>query len=130
MNHRTLRIVAAALGAAGVIKYAALLVDENFNFLRSPWAFLLVLSGPVLVGLALVDRKPRAGVVLIGVGSLLWTLITVLRATVGGFDFTGGEYWADYLVMAVGLPCGLVGVVAAIGAIRFLPRSDARPAHA
>lgn len=130
MNIRTLRIVAAALGVTGLIKYTALLADANFDVSRSPWGFLLVLSGPVLVGLALLDRKPRTGVVLIGVGSLLWSLITVLRATVGGFDFAGGEYWADYLVMAVGLPFGLVGVVAAIGAIRFFPRSAAHQAHA
>jgi hypothetical protein len=100
-----------ALGLVGFIKYAALavtaLADNDFG--NAPHFFLVFLVLPYVVCAVLARRTPPASAILFLLfgGLFAWLMI---QQIVGGIE----DYWGDYMLVFVGLPISLAGLVLAV----------------
>lgn len=120
------RWTGAGLVALGTLKYLAITAEYDWNVAQSPWIFLLVLAGLPALGLASSRGGRRAGVILLGVVHVLWAGI------MGAALVTGAtlEHWSDAVVVYVGTPVALLGIVAVVAALRSATASRAVPGRA
>lgn len=114
-----LRLVGIAIAALALLKYVVILAEENFDVSRAPNVFLILLL-PAFLGIALVPRK--AGVILLGLFSLLFVALTVSAIVRLGFE---QQNWSDALLVFLGAPISLFGVISAVGALRSSSSSPA-----
>ena len=105
-RRRLLGWLALFIACLGLVKYLVLLVQ--LGPAQSPWFFLIAFVVPFVAGRLLLPAHPRAGVILIGLGSAALATICVIRAAAGV-----GTYWPDYLVVYVAGPAALLALVMA-----------------
>jgi hypothetical protein len=104
------RAAAAVLLALGTLKYLAILIDAGFDLSQAPHFFLLVFALPFGLVLLLLPRLRRAGLVLMLLIGVPFVAFLVGNVVPNGFAKEG---WADFLVVYVGGPVAVVGVIAA-----------------
>jgi hypothetical protein len=105
-------VSAVTIAALGLAKFFGIMLEAGPA--NSPWVFLLVLVVPFLVGPLLLPSRPRAGAVVIGVTA---AFLVALSATVL-VTRTLEPYLGDYLLVFLGGPLALVGVVMAVRVLR------------
>lgn len=119
-EQRIIRWCLAAFVALVAAKFLVILADAGWDLAKSPYGLLVVIVVPAVLLALLVDRRPRAGALVVTVAMLVW-IVTVVSALLRD-GFTRGSA-ADYLFAYGGMAVALV----AIGASVSLWRSrDAR----
>jgi hypothetical protein len=104
---RAFRSAALAVALISFIKYAALALK---SFADAPHFFLAFLVLPFVVAGLLVTRARRtAAIVFLLFGSLYtWAMVMQLF---GGIE---DNYWGDYMLVYVGMPVCVIGLVLAV----------------
>ncbi len=109
---RVVRAVGIALILLGILKYLVILAEEDFELARAPHFFLILLI-PIAVGLFL--SRTKAGRVVLGIMFVLFVVIAVNAMIMRGF---AQQNWSDALVVFVGGPLALLGVIMAARSFR------------
>jgi hypothetical protein len=95
----------AGLSAVWVLSLAALDAAD------APWGFLAIFVTPYLIGLAVLRRLPRVAAVIIGLFHLVFATACAISIARDPFDMPG---WAGYLLVYIGTPLSVAGLVAAV----------------
>ena len=102
-----LRNVSLALVAISLVKYASIAVRDVAS---APHFFLVFLVLPFVVSAVLLTRQPRTAAVVYLLFGGLYALLMV-QQLFGGIE---DDYWGDYLLVYVGMPVAVVGLVLAV----------------
>ena len=113
------RVTCLALALVSFIKYASLAVK---GFADAPHFFLAFLVMPFVVSALLLQWAPRAGAIVFLLFGAIYSWAMSLQLF-GGIE---DNYWGDYMLVYVGLPIALVGLVLAV---LVLKQGRAAPAH-
>jgi hypothetical protein len=105
------RTACLALAVISFVKYASIAVR---SFADAPHFFLVFLVLPFVVSALLVPRAPRAGAIVFLLFGGLYTWLMLLQLVNGVED----DYWGDYLLVYVGGPVAVAGLVLAVPVLR------------
>ena len=119
MNPATIvRAAATTLAGLATLEYVGVLASLGWDLTVSPFGLLLFLVVPQVTGLLLMSRRSRAGIAVVGVDCLAWAAVTGFHLLSNLGEAPGQWGWTTYLMIYLGAPIGLIGVVASIAAFR------------
>lgn len=122
-EQRIIKWCLAVFVALVAFKFFVILADAGWDLGKSPYGLLVVVVVPAVLLAWLVDRRPRAGSLVVAAAMLVW-IVTVLSALLRD-GFTRGSL-ADYLFAYGGLAVAAVAIGSSVslwrsGGVRRLP---------